>query len=360
MTQLRLRLLNGPRQGQEVVCSGPRVRVGRSRDNDLILAEHENSLASAHHAEARFEGGHWWIVDLGSTNGTLVNGARVDRQQLHGGDRLAFGDDEVLVRIGRPPALVPILAGAALLALLLIGGAYLLRDRPATLEEAAATAARSVYLVAIQKAGERSPLGTAFAVRADGLLATNAHVAHELTRRASLDAALPEAIVVRGDSDGNVRRIVAVWPHPGWHAGSIRDDVALIRLAPGDALDPLPLADDISLGRLRRGTPVAAFGFPATVTDAWKPRGRLSADVIGDIRDDRYLEVGLGIAPGTSGSPIFTSNGTVVGIVAGGEFVGLANGRETIVSGSETNWGIAVSVLRELLQQYAGAAGGKQ
>ena len=103
--------------------------------------------------------------------------------------------------------------------------------------------------------------------------------------------------------------------------GSIADDVALLRVDGANPLVPLRLGDAAAVAALVRGTQLASVGFPAADVDATRPRGRLTVDVLGDIRDERYLAVGLEIAPGTSGSPIFRSDGVVVGLVAGGKFV---------------------------------------
>ena len=98
MQPLRLRYLSGPRRGEELIFSGPRVRIGRSRDNTLLLTESESPASSARHAEALVEGGAWWIVDSGSTNGTYVNGTRVaGAQRLDAGDVLRVGATDLLV-----------------------------------------------------------------------------------------------------------------------------------------------------------------------------------------------------------------------------------------------------------------------
>jgi S1-C subfamily serine protease len=111
---------------------------------------------------------------------------------------------------------------------------------------------------------------------------------------------------------------------------------------------PLPLADDASFRRLQRGTSVASFGFPAVSTDAQHPRGRLSTDIVGDVRGE-YVQAGLAIAPGTSGSPVFDQHGAVVAVVAGGDFVKGTNGALT-PSGSQANWAISIERVRELLR----------
>ena len=66
--------------------------IGRSRDCDIQLAD---ANVSRRHAELRQEGASYWIVDLGSTNGTEVNGKRVKRAKLRTGDRITLGSTEI-------------------------------------------------------------------------------------------------------------------------------------------------------------------------------------------------------------------------------------------------------------------------
>ena len=54
------------------------VTIGRAPDNTLVLSD---SKASSHHAEIRFEAQYYNLVDLGSTNGTFVNGQQVFRER---------------------------------------------------------------------------------------------------------------------------------------------------------------------------------------------------------------------------------------------------------------------------------------
>lgn len=68
--------------------------LGRSRDCDVVL---ESGAVSRRHARLLFRDGHWVVCDLGSKNGTTVNGAGVGRCRLRPGDRVMFGD--TLVRI---------------------------------------------------------------------------------------------------------------------------------------------------------------------------------------------------------------------------------------------------------------------
>ena len=347
MRLLRLRFTTGARRGEELIFSGPRVRIGRSRDNTLVLTESDAPLSSGHHAEAILEHGAWWIRDSESRNGTFVNSVRVQRARLRRGDAVRLGDDEFVVAgQSRVAVAVGVIAAAASLAL---AGAWIAtRRQPAVAyDQVAQIAARSVYAVIVDDGGRRTAIGTAFAVSAEGQLATNAHVADVLRQRGVLAFdSQRRALAIRGDTF-DARRIGDVTMHPQWQRGSIRNDVALLQLERGDPLMPLTIGGADEFARLQRGTALASFGFPAVATDPVRPRGRLSVDVVGDVRGD-YLVAGLAIAPGTSGSPVFNEAGSVVAIVAGGDFVTGENG-VVAPSGSQVNWAISAERLREIL-----------
>jgi hypothetical protein len=64
------------------------VSIGRMNDCDIVL---QDSGASRRHAEVRRSGDRFVVVDLGSTNGTLVNEARITERELEDGDRITIG-----------------------------------------------------------------------------------------------------------------------------------------------------------------------------------------------------------------------------------------------------------------------------
>ena len=74
--------------GQRFVLDAETVTVGRLPDCELLLVD---PRVSRHHAEIRPSGDDFVLVDLGSTNGTRVNGVRVAQRVLRDGDELAFG-----------------------------------------------------------------------------------------------------------------------------------------------------------------------------------------------------------------------------------------------------------------------------
>jgi pSer/pThr/pTyr-binding forkhead associated (FHA) protein len=67
----------------------PSTTIGRVESNDVVLNE---ETVSSRHAAVEFRDGRWWIRDLGSTNGTLLN-----NELLDGPDQLQPGD---LIQVG--------------------------------------------------------------------------------------------------------------------------------------------------------------------------------------------------------------------------------------------------------------------
>ena len=71
----------------------PVTVLGRSTSCDIRL---DDPNVSRRHAELRQDGTSYWIVDLGSTNGVDVNGARVDRVKLEPGDTVTLGEIQLV------------------------------------------------------------------------------------------------------------------------------------------------------------------------------------------------------------------------------------------------------------------------
>jgi hypothetical protein len=77
-------------QADELVAA--RLLIGRSSACQLVLAD---DTVSRRHAELRIEDGRWLLRDLGSSNGTWVNGRRVVEAEVRPGDLLHLGGAEV-------------------------------------------------------------------------------------------------------------------------------------------------------------------------------------------------------------------------------------------------------------------------
>ena len=71
------------------------TRIGRSSSCDLVV---DDDSVSRRHAEIALRGGVCVIRDLGSCNGTMVNGRTVQRARLRRGDELQLGETVIRVR----------------------------------------------------------------------------------------------------------------------------------------------------------------------------------------------------------------------------------------------------------------------
>lgn len=77
-----------PRTGERITLRVTNA-IGRDAGNDIPLPD---EAASARHAVLELRDGEWWIEDLGSTNGTLVNGVRIAKpERVRAGDQLGIG-----------------------------------------------------------------------------------------------------------------------------------------------------------------------------------------------------------------------------------------------------------------------------
>lgn len=81
--------------------------IGRAADNTIQL---DADVVSAHHARLSYlSGWQWWLEDLGSRNGTSVNGIPVEGPiAITEGDRISFGTVECVLEVESPnPASAP-------------------------------------------------------------------------------------------------------------------------------------------------------------------------------------------------------------------------------------------------------------
>lgn len=85
----QLVIVSGPKQGVIFPLRQPVVAVGRAGDNDVVL---QDTAVSGHHARVERRGDQAFVIDLSSSNGTFVNGQRVQHAQLTGGEVILIGD----------------------------------------------------------------------------------------------------------------------------------------------------------------------------------------------------------------------------------------------------------------------------
>ena len=90
----RLSVLESPENEPPIgstISLGPINSIGRNVNNTIYV---EDDFVSTNHAMLTFRGRSWFIDDQGSTNGTYVNGHRIDRPGA-----LSFGDEVTVGRV---------------------------------------------------------------------------------------------------------------------------------------------------------------------------------------------------------------------------------------------------------------------
>jgi hypothetical protein len=87
--------------GRQVGVPQGALRIGRALDNDLVIAD---SRVSRYHAQIARDGGGALVRDLGSTNGTTLDGRPLAEDRLVDGDRLSLGGYIIDVRLAPPGA----------------------------------------------------------------------------------------------------------------------------------------------------------------------------------------------------------------------------------------------------------------
>src|SRR6267142_3450896 len=104
--QVDLKVLAGPYEGRVFCFTQPDTfLIGRSNDAHLCLTN--DRFFSRNHCLLEINPPHCFLRDLGSTNGTFVNGQRVKEASLKNGDRIQGGETVLLVEVtaAEPPQL---------------------------------------------------------------------------------------------------------------------------------------------------------------------------------------------------------------------------------------------------------------
>jgi serine/threonine protein kinase len=97
----RLSMQGGPMAGRSFRFHQDVTTVGRTNGNDLVIA---GRTVSRRHARLWFSDGHWYLEDVGSANGTLVNNIRINQPvMLNDGDVVSFGDELVVFNVTYGP-----------------------------------------------------------------------------------------------------------------------------------------------------------------------------------------------------------------------------------------------------------------
>ena len=103
-TEIHLRITEGPAKGCEIHVTREGVRIGRSSRNDISIADEAMSRFQCRFFMA--DDG-LWVSDLGSANGTMVNGELIQEHRLHLRDEILAGDSRIQVVNDGTPAVQP-------------------------------------------------------------------------------------------------------------------------------------------------------------------------------------------------------------------------------------------------------------
>jgi S1-C subfamily serine protease len=352
----QLQFTSGSQQGQATQIAGERFLIGRGSDCELTLADSE---ASRRHALLRPQAdGSVILEDLGSTNGTYVNGTRITGPvTLRGGEKVRIGDTELNFLNGDvrstqptpqqqpspapgPPVITGTAPGAtsqptpsrierimlrrsvnramliagisgavAVIAIIVVvivvvtGGS----STPSSSEIVSAVKPSTVDVLISQTGKGVIAGGTGWVLDANrGLIVSNNHV---------INGADSVQVVV----DGQKRdaQVVAAAPC---------QDMSVIRVADNTGLKTMPLG---SQSNLKAGDTVVAVGFPASAS----PQDHLVATV-GSVSDPKteydvaqaadvpflanVVQTDAAINPGNSGGPLVNSSKQLVGMNTAG------------------------------------------
>lgn len=96
-----LSMQSGPMAGRTYRFHQDVTTVGRTTGNDLVVS---GRSVSRRHARLWFDNGHWYLEDVGSSNGTFVNNVRIYQAvTLNDGDVISFGDEVVVFNVSYGP-----------------------------------------------------------------------------------------------------------------------------------------------------------------------------------------------------------------------------------------------------------------
>ena len=102
--QPRLHITSGPQEGAEIAILTPKLTIGRATRNATWDISLQDRAVSRPHAEISLgEDGLWTVTDLGSANGTVVNGMPIQAETptaLQDGAVITMGETTMLFRIG--------------------------------------------------------------------------------------------------------------------------------------------------------------------------------------------------------------------------------------------------------------------
>ena len=356
--------LVGTDKGRRERFDKERISIGRAPDNDLRFGDGQRRVSS-HHAAIVRRGDGFLLQDLGSTNGTMINGRRVITSELNHDDMIEFGAGGPLLRfavehdedervtvvsaagdaaaVRRPtterlPQPAPRRNGwlitAIVIAMLLgaAGGVFLSVRLPVRSNNEEMNAAEvaeqnrpAVVLIRaefelVDESGEvkqtDARAGTGFVISATGLIVTNRHLIRDWEYHKP-----PQ------DWTGRLTRVEVIQP------GQRRQDAALAevyRVNPKDTEPDVAILRvksaqmrfvrvEPDLSKVSQGDDVAVIGYPFGLdllkqTHDEQVEPSLSTGIVSRVGQD-FIQLNLRAYHGNSGGPVLNRRGEVIAIL---------------------------------------------
>ena len=92
-------ILHDERRNLDLPVAGDAARLGRDPSLDLPFDPDDDIVSAVHARVWRERDGSWWLEDVGSTNGTWLNGSKVTEYALHNGDNVRAGETTFVFRL---------------------------------------------------------------------------------------------------------------------------------------------------------------------------------------------------------------------------------------------------------------------
>ena len=368
--------LTGARRGACEEFIDEIITVGRAADNRLCFADGERRVSS-HHAQITRHGDAFLIRDLGSTNGTMINGRRIVIGELNRDDLIEFGAGGPLVRFNisettQPPetsqvsfsqdgnAQVPkrrdfsrkerlkrslkrflrqrknnVRLTTAIVISMIMGAAFgiWLSSRFNSLDSEqlsfAAIAERNSAAVVfircefelLDNAGSvvltEARTGTGFVISPSGLIVTNRHLVRDWEYNEP-----PTGMT------GRAKKIEVVFQHKhreeaipatvAYLSSDVAVDLVILRITPPPEM-PVVYGLEPNLNRVNQGDEVATIGYPLGVdllqmTNEERIEPSLSTGVVSRVAYGA-IQLNLHAYHGNSGGPVLNRRGEVIAII---------------------------------------------